>query len=75
MITLGDLKNIVVGNFFFKSPVKLHSLSEEESKYKASSAGGGDSSNHTTSSSTTFAYLASEWATELALRRIQLKTT
>ena len=61
--------------FFFEIPFKLHSFKEDKSKDKASRAGGGESSNHTTSSSNPLAYRANEWATELALRRIQEKDT
>ena len=61
--------------FFFEIPCKLHSFKEDKSKDKASRAGGGESSNHTTSSSNPLAYRANEWATELALRRIQEKDT
>ena len=61
--------------FFFESPCKLHSIKKDKSKDKASKAGGGESSNHTTSSTNPLAYRANEWATELALRRIQEKDT
>ena len=61
--------------FFFEIPINLHSFKQDKSKYKASRAGGGESSNHITSSTKPLAYQANEWATELALRRIQLKDT
>ena len=61
--------------FFFEIPINLHSFKQDKSKYKASRAGGGESSNHITSSTKPLAYQANEWATELALRRIQVKDT